>query len=400
MITQNIEDGYTESCVRGLSKSFLREEHYQQLVSCNSLEEFKLVLDETDYGKYIIMNDGGRLDSIELKQRLYLKLRDEIEYLMGNATDGLSVFLQKMMHFYQIENVIAFISGVKNNQDPGITKKALNPLGEFNGLKSVSSFASDDFVSLFQDILIDLPVGEYFRKFIDAITDHLKGEQGNDRGNDRITVDEITQMINDNSASEIKVMLKKIWLISFHRWIMAECNDGTKEVMDELLKAESDWETLQIIYNSFTRADMSDAKGQGMRKKYFNNLGHLYPGRTKKLQECKDYSDFKDSLTGTTYHDYFGRIPEPKAGQDGPEIMEDVTIDDCQKKDLSRRYSMGFFGQFHYGVFYSYLKLKELEIANIVQLSEIFAIGAFPKNHSVWKKYVPPFQYAVQKQDL
>lgn len=80
--------------------------------------------------------------------------------------------------------------------------------------------------------------------------------------------------------------------------------------------------------------------------------------------------------------------------------MEDTTIDDCQKKDLSRRYSMGFFGQFHYGVFYSFLKLKELEIANIVQLSEIFSIGAFPKNHSVWKKYVPPFQYQVDKQEI
>jgi len=68
-------------------------------------------------------------------------------------------------------------------------------------------------------------------------------------------------MINDNSASEIKVMLKKIWLISFHRWIMANCNNSTQEVMDEILKAESDWETLQIIYNSFTRGDMSDAKG-------------------------------------------------------------------------------------------------------------------------------------------
>jgi len=75
--------------------------------------------------------------------------------------------------------------------------------------------------------------------------------------------------------------------------------------------------------------------------------------------------------------------------------MEDLTIDDCQKTDLSRRYSMGFFGQFHYGVFYAYLKLKELEIANIVQLSEIFAINAFPKNHPVWRKVVPPFQYNV-----
>jgi len=168
--------------------------------------------------------------------------------------------------------------------------------------------------------------------------------------------------------------------------------------MDDLLKAESDWETMQIIYNSFSRPEMSDAKGQSMRKKFFNNLGHLYPGRTKGLQECKDFKDFQEKLTGSGYYNYFQKIPEPKAGADGPEIMENLTIDDCQKKDLSQRYSMGFFGQFHYGVFYSYLKLKELEIANIVQLSEIFAINAFPKNHAVWKKYISPFNYKVADQ--
>jgi hypothetical protein len=85
-----------------------------------------------------------------------------------------------------------------------------------------------------------------------------------------------------------------------------------------------------------------------------------------------------------------------------PELLQDSkTIDDYQKFDLSKRYSFGFFSQFHYGVFYAYLKLKELEIANIVQLSEIFAIGAFSKNHAVWKKYVSPFNYAaINKQEL
>jgi hypothetical protein len=33
----------------------------------------------------------------------------------------------------------------------------------------VSANSDGDFVSLFQEILIDLPVGEYFRKFIDSI---------------------------------------------------------------------------------------------------------------------------------------------------------------------------------------------------------------------------------------
>ena len=143
---------------------------------------------------------------------MYKKLRDEIEYLMGQASAPLSQFLEKMMHCYQIENVVSFISGVKNNQDPAITIASMNPLGEFAGLKSVSSFASEDFVTLFQDILIDLPVGDYFRKFIDSIISYIGNDQGGAAREDRVTVEDISQMINDYSSSDIKVFLKKIWL--------------------------------------------------------------------------------------------------------------------------------------------------------------------------------------------
>lgn len=52
---------------------------------------------------------------------------------------------------------------------------------------------------------------------------------------------------------------------------------------------------------------------------------------------------------------------------------------------------MAFFGQFHYGVFYAYLKLKEMEIANIVQLAELHSIGSVPKNDPTWNCFVAPF---------
>ena len=90
-----------------------------------------MVLDETDYAKYIVMNDGGPLDMNQLKRKMYEKLRDEIEYIMGNSSEPLGAFLAQMMHYYQIENVVSFISGVKNNQDTQITKASMNPLGEF-----------------------------------------------------------------------------------------------------------------------------------------------------------------------------------------------------------------------------------------------------------------------------
>ena len=251
------------------------------------MSEFHLILQETDYGAYINnMPDPANLDVNDLKRRLYSKLRDEIEYMTGNASEPLSTFLQMMMHCYQIENVVSYISGVKTNLNEAIIKASMNPLGEFQGLKSVSSFASEDFVVLFQEILIDLPVGEYFRKFIDSIIENIgqnEGREGGENKDGRVNIEDVSQMIDQHSSSEIKVFLKKIWLIHFHRWIMANCNETTQAVMDELLKAESDWETIQIIYNSFNRPEMSNARGQSLREKYFNNLGHLYPDRTNKL---------------------------------------------------------------------------------------------------------------------
>ena len=62
-----------------------------------------------------------------------------------------------------------------------------------------------------------------------------------------------------------------------------------------------------MLYNSFSRQDQNN-KDLGSRKKYFNNIGHLYPGRTcgdKSLNECRDYKDFQEKLGGTTYFNYF-----------------------------------------------------------------------------------------------
>lgn len=129
MISQNFDDGFPEACVRALMKGFLREQDYENLKQCGSFDEFKLILDETDYGKYIQMPDG-KIEVNQLKRRMQTKLRDEIEYIMGNATGPLNAFLQQMMHQYQIENIISYISGM-NNQDVSVLVEQMNPLGEF-----------------------------------------------------------------------------------------------------------------------------------------------------------------------------------------------------------------------------------------------------------------------------
>lgn len=72
---------------------------------------------------------------------------------------------------------------------------------------------------------------------------------------------------------------------------MANCNDGTKIVMDDILKAESDWETIQLIYNSFAGRQEGSLKKDVRVEKFFNKLGHLYPDRTRKLNDTNKFSD-------------------------------------------------------------------------------------------------------------
>lgn len=52
-----------------------------------------------------------------------------------------------------------------------------------------------------------------------------------------------------------------------------------------------------------------------------------------------------------------------------------IFVDDVMFVEKSKRYSMAFENQFHYGVFYAYLKLREMEIKNIVWLAELVSIG-------------------------
>ena len=152
-------------------------------------------------------------------------------------------------------------------------------------------------IDLFQDILIDMPVGAYFRKYIDII---IKGAvESGEQERSAIDMAQISEKIASIPVAEQLVNIKKIWITEFHRWVMRECNDTTREHMDELLKAESDWETLQIVYNTLSQSQ--NASGKEQSKKWFNNLGHLHPGRTTgdsaqnsakaSIAEVKDFAE-------------------------------------------------------------------------------------------------------------
>jgi vacuolar-type H+-ATPase subunit C/Vma6 len=54
-----MDDGYVEAICRSLRKGFLTEYLYEQLKQTGNITDFKLVLEDTDYGANLFKNQTG-----------------------------------------------------------------------------------------------------------------------------------------------------------------------------------------------------------------------------------------------------------------------------------------------------------------------------------------------------
>lgn len=387
MATFGIDDGYVEAICRSLRKGFLREETYLQLKACSSLQEFRLVLEDTDYAPYIV-NEGNPIEIVALKNRCKEKLMTEIQHMIGQSTQPLTGFLERMLHGYQIESVVGMIEGIKNEQSIEVIKKGIDPLGDFAELKNIRIVEGNDYATLYQQVLIDLPIGDYFRKFMDNMlsnVDNLKDGKKKDAAF-------ISETMKDFKAEKIKNMLRKIWLAEFHKYCMDNLpGDSSRSIMDDLLKFESDCMTIQIIYNSTDIRGLFDARGREVeRRNYINSLGYLYPDKDQELNQADTFDKLKAAVKGYEYEHMLAQVSE--SDKEGGFSSQGKSIDDVMFVEKARRYSLAFENGFHYGVFYAYLKLREMEIKNLVWLAELVSIGV-PRQMPGWNKYVLPFKY-------
>lgn len=281
-----------------------------------------------------------------------------------------------MLHGYQIENVVGVIEGVKNDQPLELLLKGLDPLGYFPELKNIRTVDGDDYATLYQQVLVDLPIGMYFRKFLDTCVAVMQGD-GGDKAQMKKDSKFISDLMKDFKAEKIKNLLKKIWIMEFHKFCIKNLPDTSQSVMDDLLKFESDCMTIQIIYNSLDIRGLSDARGrEGERRKYINALGHLYPDRDKLLTDADSFDKLKEAVKSTRYERMLAQVTDAPSKDKGNEFSSSgKSIDDVMFIEKSKLISQAFENQFHHGVFYSYLRLKEQEIKNIIWLAELVSIG-------------------------
>ena len=117
----------------------------------------------------------------------------------------------------------------------------------------------------------------------------------------------------------------------------------------------------------------------------------MYPDRDQELNQADSFDKLKAAVKGYEYERMLDQVSQ--GGSDRAEFSsQGKSIDDVMFIEKARRYSMAFENGFHYGVFYAYLKMREMEIKNLVWLAELVSIGV-PRQMPGWNKYVLPFKY-------
>lgn len=77
--------------------------------------------------------------------------------------------------------------------------------------------------------------------------------------------------------------------------------------------------------------------------------------------------------------------------QQGEDVEEGASLDDLIFEEEVKMNSLVFDEQCNLAAFYSYVKLKEQEIRNVVWMAEMIA-RKIPKDNLLWSKYIVPFE--------
>lgn len=339
MSTFNVDDGFLEAIARGYRGRILTKDDYQSLIQADTLDDLKMHLSsgDFDYGEFLEDLQGEQLDTRALEKALKRSLIKEFHFIRAQANYPLNKFLDYITYAFMIENLCLLIKGSLKGDQAEKLMDSCNPLGAFPEMVVVCNTNNPE--EMYNSILVDTPLAAYFVNCID---------------------------ISDLSEVNVELMKDKLYkeyLTDFHRFCTEEVGGTTGEVMATLLEFEADKRAINIAINAMSHHEITPDEKMNLNPPF----GTLYPEGFQMLSEAKDeqtiYEDMKKN-----YNDTFGLIVDEM--QKGQNTEAEKYIEELLMEEEVRRNELAFYEQFHYGIFYSYLKLKETEIRNIVWIAE------------------------------
>ncbi|GBG27173.1 V-type proton ATPase subunit d [Hondaea fermentalgiana] len=352
LATFNIQDGFNEALLRGLQLGFLSDADYRSILQCENLADVKLNLQETDYGAYV--GDVAQISPSIVREKALEKLVNEFNLLRANANQPLSQFLEFIRYDYMIDNVMLILKATLNNPNVDVASliKQTHPLGQFEEsvFNSICAFENSPkgYAELYQSVLIDTPIGPYFARFLQEESAKVSQDASY-----------VQNLLEELPTTKLESSLRKLYLEDFLEFCQGLGGD-TATIMTDVIKARADATAINITLNSFGTMLNDPNLRESERKPLYPSMGFLYPEGTDKLSQVGDEMELAAVLR--TYQVYRGIFDKHQRG--------DKTIDDAFYEREVQLNEMAWEGQFHYAAYYSYVRLKEQEIRNLVWICE------------------------------
>ncbi|KAI3854683.1 hypothetical protein MKX03_005279 [Papaver bracteatum] len=347
-MTFNIHGGYLEAIVRGHRSGLLTAADYNNLCQCETLDDIKMHLSATEYGPYL-QNEPSPLHTTTIVEKCTLKLVDEYKHMLCQATEPLSTFLEYITYGHMIDNVVLIVTGTLHERDVQELLEKCHPLGMFDSIATLA--VTQNMRELYRLVLVDTPLAPYFSECITS------------------------EDLDDMNIEIMRNTLYKAYLEDFYKFCQ-KLGGATAEIMSDLLAFEADRRAFKSLYSSkyplymfpsFMRppfCSIGTELTRDDRRKLYSSFGLLYPYGHEELAVCEDIDQVRGAMEKyPPYQSIFAKLS----------YGESQMLDKAFYEEEVKRLCLSFEQQFHYGVFFAYMRLREQEIRNLMWISECVA---------------------------